>query len=119
MVKEQTGNYTLATRKVYNPLNRFIRRVKTMQLGTVLVSLGGTGMVVGVTILLFDTISKGWGGVIAFLGIALIVGGYAKTESDDKKEIAKRITDMNLGDNILKEIKDMNKNIKDVLAKIG
>jgi len=89
-----------------------------MQIGTVMVSLGGTGVLVGITIMLLDTAYGNTGSLIGLIGLAVCIGGYFKAQYDDQRELNRQRNQRNLGKDILSRIDDLNKNISNLVDEI-
>ena len=89
-----------------------------MQVGTVLVGIGTSATILGITIMLLDPLNNSTGGLVAFLGLGIIIGGYWKADSDDKRELGRIRQWDKLGKNILAEIESMNDNIVTLIKEI-
>jgi len=71
---------------VYNILRRWVKKA-IKQMGTIMVSVGGTAVLVGITIMLLDPSNRNTGSFIGLVGLALILGGYFKAQADGQKKL--------------------------------
>ena len=69
---------------VYNALSRIVgKAIKHM--GTVIVSVGGAAVLVGITIMLLDPSNRNTGSLIGLIGLGFIVVGYSIAQADNQK----------------------------------
>ena len=87
-----------------------------MNISGVMVSIGAMGVLVGITIMLFDPTNKLIGGIIALLGLALCIGSYFKVIADENKKrsiMARMVSGIEtMGQNINTLIEEIRKDRK-------
>lgn len=89
-----------------------------MQIGNIMVSVGGMAVIGGLTIMIADKPNATIGGILTILGLILCIGAYAKVKSDDEKELKRQRDEFNRLDDISKGINGMSNNIGSLINEI-